>query len=127
MFGLILKSAFLNRLLQTVVSPMSPIECGELQEERLCLGPLNPNTLLGLILDPRTKTGIPICRKNDGKFERAQQIACRESARTTDLYDRRNETMTLEEVERIVYGTGRLPDRRIPMFFSSSASRFLRR
>jgi hypothetical protein len=34
--------------------------------------------------------------------EDAQQMAAHESARTTKLYDRRNDQVTLDEIERIV-------------------------
>jgi hypothetical protein len=35
-------------------------------------------------------------------IEYAQQMAAHESARTTKLYDRRNDQVTLDQVERIV-------------------------
>ena len=35
-------------------------------------------------------------------LELAQQMAAHESARTTGLYDRRDEEITLDEVERVV-------------------------
>jgi hypothetical protein len=38
--------------------------------------------------------------KNDGRLERAQQMACHESPRTTKLYDRTKDEITLSEVER---------------------------
>jgi site-specific recombinase XerD len=40
--------------------------------------------------------------RNGGKLEIAQQMAAHESARTTGLYDRRNDQVSLDEVERIV-------------------------
>ena len=40
--------------------------------------------------------------KNGGKLEIAQQMANHESARTTGLYDRRNDQVSLDEVERIL-------------------------
>jgi hypothetical protein len=40
--------------------------------------------------------------KNGGKLEVAQQMAAHESARTTGLYDRRGDEISLDEVERIV-------------------------
>jgi site-specific recombinase XerD len=46
-------------------------------------------------------TGITAYLKNGGKLEIAQQMAAHESARTTDLYDRRNDEISLDEVERI--------------------------
>ena len=46
-------------------------------------------------------TGITAYLKNGGKLETAQQIAGHESPRTTKLYDRREEEISLDEVERI--------------------------
>lgn len=46
-------------------------------------------------------TGITAYLKNGGKLEVAQQMAAHESARTTGLYDRRNDEVSLDEVERI--------------------------
>jgi site-specific recombinase XerD len=48
-------------------------------------------------------TGITTYLRNGGKLEIAQQMAGHESARTTGLYDRRNDTVALDEVERITY------------------------
>ena len=39
---------------------------------------------------------------NGGTLEKAQQIANHESPRTTKLYDRTSDAVTLDEVERIV-------------------------
>ena len=47
-------------------------------------------------------TGITTYLTNGGKLEVAQQMAPHESARTTGLYDRRGDTISLDEVERIV-------------------------
>lgn len=47
-------------------------------------------------------TRITTYLQNGGKLEVAQQMAGHESARTTGLYDRRNDTVALDEVERIV-------------------------
>lgn len=47
-------------------------------------------------------TGITTYLKNGGKLETAQQIANHESPRTTKLYDRRQDEISLDEVERIV-------------------------
>jgi len=47
-------------------------------------------------------TGITEYLKNGGKLEIAQQMANHESARTTGLYDRRNDQISLDEVERII-------------------------
>jgi hypothetical protein len=45
--------------------------------------------------------GITAYLKNGGKLEIAQQMASHESARTTGLYDRRSDEVSLDEVERI--------------------------
>lgn len=47
-------------------------------------------------------TGITEYLRNGGKLEIAQQMAHHESARTTGLYDRRTDQVSLDEVERIV-------------------------
>ena len=46
-------------------------------------------------------TGITAYLSNGGSLENAQMIASHESPRTTKLYDRRNDAVTLEEIERI--------------------------
>jgi site-specific recombinase XerD len=46
-------------------------------------------------------TGITAYLKNGGRLEIAQQMANHESARTTGLYDRRDDEITLDEVERV--------------------------
>jgi integrase len=47
-------------------------------------------------------TGITVYLLNGGLLEYAQQMAAHESARTTRLYDRRNDQVTLDQVGRIV-------------------------
>ena len=47
-------------------------------------------------------TGITAYLKNGGTLERAAQMANHASTRTTQLYDRRTEEVTLDEVERIL-------------------------
>ena len=46
-------------------------------------------------------TGITAYLENGGAIENAQAIAAHESPRTTKLYDRRGDEITLDEVERI--------------------------
>ena len=48
-------------------------------------------------------TGITEYLRNGGKLEIAQQMAGHESARTTGLYDRRDDQIALDEVERIAF------------------------
>jgi integrase len=47
-------------------------------------------------------TGITEYLRNGGKLEIAKQMANHESARTTGLYDRRDDELSLDEIERIV-------------------------
>ena len=47
-------------------------------------------------------TGITVYIENGGTIEKAQTIAAHESPRTTKLYDRSSDEITLDEVERIV-------------------------
>src|SRR3954452_21969511 len=47
-------------------------------------------------------TGITVYLQNGGLLEHAQQMANHESARTTKLYDRQNDKVTLDEVEKIM-------------------------
>jgi integrase/recombinase XerD len=46
-------------------------------------------------------TGITAYLENGGTIEKAQQIAAHESPKTTKLYDRTNDQITLDEIERI--------------------------
>ena len=46
-------------------------------------------------------TGITAYLENGGTLEHAQAIAAHESPRTTKLYDRTDDTLTLDEIERI--------------------------
>ena len=46
-------------------------------------------------------TGITAYLQNGGSIEGAQEIAAHSSPRTTKLYDRRNEDISLDEIERI--------------------------
>ena len=47
-------------------------------------------------------TGITAYMKNGGRLEVAQQIANHESPRTTKLYDRSSDEISLDEIERII-------------------------
>jgi site-specific recombinase XerD len=48
-------------------------------------------------------TGITNYLENGGTLEKAQQMAAHESAKTTKLYDRTHDAITLDEVERIAF------------------------
>lgn len=47
-------------------------------------------------------TGITAYLENGGTIEKAQAIAAHESPRTTKLYDRTSDEMTLDEIEKII-------------------------
>jgi integrase len=47
-------------------------------------------------------TGITAYLKNGGTLERAALMANHSSTRTTQLYDRRHDEVTLDEVERVL-------------------------
>jgi integrase len=47
-------------------------------------------------------TGITAYLKNGGTLEKAASMANHASTRTTQLYDRRRDEMSLDEVERIL-------------------------
>jgi integrase len=47
-------------------------------------------------------TGITAHLLNNGSLEKAQMMANHESSRTTKLYDRTNDRISLDEVERIL-------------------------
>jgi site-specific recombinase XerD len=46
-------------------------------------------------------TGITAYLQNGGTLEKAAQMANHASTRTTQLYDRRHDAMSLDDVERI--------------------------
>jgi hypothetical protein len=46
-------------------------------------------------------TGITVYLRGGGTIEKAAAIACHESPRTTKLYDRRGDELTLDEIEKI--------------------------
>jgi site-specific recombinase XerD len=48
-------------------------------------------------------TGITVYLQNGGTVEKAQAIACHESPRTTKLYDRREDRIDEEEIERVQF------------------------
>ena len=50
---------------------------------------------------PASRPGITNYLLNGGPLEKAQKMANHESAKTTKLYDRRDDDLTLDEVERI--------------------------
>jgi hypothetical protein len=51
---------------------------------------------------PSYATGITAYLDNGGTLENAQLMVAHESPRTTKLYDRTGDEITLDEVERII-------------------------
>ena len=49
----------------------------------------------------RRATGVTVYLENGGRLEHAQQMAAHESPRTTKLYGRTKDEITISEVERI--------------------------
>ena len=47
-------------------------------------------------------TGITAYLDNGGTIETAQQIAAHESPRTTKLYDRTSDQLSLDEIEKVI-------------------------
>jgi integrase/recombinase XerD len=87
---------------------------GKLSEARQALPQANVDAMIrrrALAAGLRTKisahsfraTGITTYLQNGGRLEVAQQMAGHESSRTTGLYDRRNDAVELDEIERIAY------------------------
>ena len=86
------------------------------ETRRLTDQAMNPVDLLRMIkrrakqagLPPTTcchtfrATGITTYLQNGGTIEHAQQIAYHESPRTTKLYDRTDDAISLDEIERII-------------------------
>ena len=50
-----------------------------------------------------SSTGITIYLLNGGSLEKAQMMAAHESPRTTKLYDRTSDQLSLDDVERVVF------------------------
>lgn len=83
---------------------------------KLTSRPMDPNDALRMIkrrageagLSPDVcchtfrATGITAYLENGGTIEKAQQIAAHESPKTTKLYDRTSDAISLDEIERIV-------------------------
>jgi hypothetical protein len=69
-------------------------------EAKRLIDSIDVSTIVGL--RDRALIALLIYLLNGGLLEYAQQMAAHESARTTKLYDRRNDQVTLDQVERIV-------------------------
>ncbi len=96
-------------------SPPSSIRSAAGKTARLTDRPMDPNDALRMIKRRAKAIGLPeaVCchtfratgitayLENGGTIENAQAIANHESPKTTKLYDRTSDQITLDEVERI--------------------------
>lgn len=87
----------LNRWRQLTPNCMSRIDVFQMIKRRTRDAGLPPNTCCHTFW----ATGITPYLENGGTLEKAQAIASHESPRTTKLYDRTGDEITLEEVERM--------------------------
>lgn len=93
----------------------SPLFRKLLPDKTLSTEPLHRNDVLRMVKRRVVAAGLPLSTcshsfratgitsylENGGTLEHAQAIACHESPRTTKLYDRTGDRITLEEIERI--------------------------
>lgn len=79
----------------------TPVLCAD--EARTVLESIPPDTGIEAPIGCHTwrGTGITDYLENGGTLENAAAIAAHESPRTTKLYDRADDEITLDEVERI--------------------------
>lgn len=87
-----------NRLRQITENPMHRIDALRMIKRRARNADLPESTCCHTF----RATGITVYMENGGTIEKAQQIAAHESPRTTKLYDRSSDKITLDEVERIL-------------------------
>lgn len=77
---------------------MSRVDAFRMIKRRALKAGLDP---LSICCHSFRATGITVFMENGGRLETAAQIAAHESPRTTKLYDRTNDKIALEEIERI--------------------------
>jgi integrase len=79
-------------------SPLTRVDVYRMIQRRARAGRLN----IDLCCHSFRATGITAYLHNGGTLENAQIMAAHKSPRTTKLYDRTNDKIMLEEVQRIV-------------------------
>ena len=88
----------INRYRQLTMNPLHRNDVNRMLERRLTAAGI-PGKISA---HSWRATGITIYLLRGGKLEHAQQIANHESPRTTKLYDRTSDAVSLDEIERIV-------------------------
>jgi len=86
-----------DRRKQLTLNPMTRTDVLRMVKRRALGAGLPPSTCCHTF----RATGITAYLENGGTIEKAQTIAAHESPRTTKLYDRTGDEITLDEVERI--------------------------
>jgi len=86
-----------NRKRELTDRPLSRVEVFLMIKRRARAAGLSPSTCCHTF----RATGITAYLANGGTLENAQAIAAHESPRTTKLYDRTNDEITLDEMEKI--------------------------
>ena len=79
--------------------PLNLISCAQLSPAGILVTSLHSSG--SIHCGGGVRSEITVYLLNGGLLEYTQQMAAHESARTTKLYDRRNDQVTLDEVERI--------------------------
>ena len=87
-----------NRRRELSATPMNRVDVLQMIKRRAAGAGLPSSTCCHTF----RATGITAYLENGGTIENAQVIAAHESPRTTKLYDRTSDEITLDEVERIV-------------------------
>ncbi len=88
----------LDRKRQLTETPMNRLDVYQMIRRRTKAAGLPPSTCCHTF----RATGITAYLDNGGTVEKAQTIAAHESPRTTKLYDRTSDDVSLDEIERIV-------------------------
>jgi len=88
----------MNKRRELTLLPMTRVDVFRMIKRRAAAASLPSSTCCHTF----RATGITAYLENGGTIENAQAIAAHESPRTTKLYDRTSDELTLDEIERIV-------------------------
>lgn len=96
---------------------MATLPLGQPEDGPLTFNPLSPSDAWAMVRRRAKDAGVEtaigchtfratdlsVYLTNGGTLEKAQRKAAPESVKTTNLYDRTNDAITLDEVERITF------------------------